>query len=203
MKKLSINKNALQSILKKQGEKIINSAAEKIIRKRVMDAKQVAMQELNSHPVTQEIDSGPDGYNQSGTLNGYGNLFSYIGFDEGSDPIAPIRALLHKAVNIKSVPARQRNMISNFIVELPSKEDFFNATPMPWADGRSWAEGIERGISGLGQYLHGTSLSNNSRSGSGVQTKNNLRSGRFKNTKYLSNILNNLRKAIEGGSQWI
>ena len=52
------------------------------------------------HPVTQEIESGPNGYNQSGTLGGYGNLFSYIGFEEGMSPTEPLRRVLKKILKI-------------------------------------------------------------------------------------------------------
>ena len=62
---------------------------------------------------------------------------------------------------------------------------------MPWVSGRSWAEGVEKGISGLGNYINRMTLSG--RSGQGIQTKNKVRSGQFRNTKYLSNILNNLK----------
>ena len=66
---------------------------------------------------------------------------------------------------------------------------------MPWASGRSWAKGIEQGISGFGKYLRKESSSG--RSGGGVQADTGVRSGGFKNTTYLSGILNNLTKNIK------
>jgi hypothetical protein len=65
---------------------------------------------------------------------------------------------------------------------------------MPWQEGRSWAEGIERGISGLGNYINKSSSS--SRSSQGVQVKNRIRGGQFRNTKYLSSIINNFKKNV-------
>lgn len=192
-----INKQALITKMNKEVGPIVAKEALRRVRRSVESAHQKMIQEFENHPITKEISSGPEGYNQSGTLGGYGNLFSYIGFEEGMDPIQPIRRLLSKTLNIKSIPSNHKSMMMKFLVELPSKEEIFQASPMPWASGRSWAEGIERGISGFGQYLNTQSFS--SRSGEGVQTKNKVRSGGFNNTKYLSAILNNLRKHIQEG----
>ena len=51
--------------------------------------------EFMNHPVTREILGGPNASNESGTLDGYGNLFSFIGFNEGEDPIEIILDLLN------------------------------------------------------------------------------------------------------------
>jgi len=194
MKGIKINSRKLEAISKPAIRQRVYAEAAKRIHAAVKRAHQQMLQEFENHPVTQEIDSGPNGYNQSGTLGGYGNLFSFIGFEEGMDPISPIRFLLKKALQIKKIDKNQQNIIMEFLVELPSKEDIFQATPMPWASGRSWAEGIEKGISGLGMYLNVESFG--SRSGEGVQSKNKVRSGSFRNTQYLSNILNNLQNEI-------
>lgn len=192
-----INKKSLISIMNNKVAPIANRELSNRIRKSVDSAQEQMMEEFNMHPVTQEIESGPNGYNQSGTLGGYGNLFSYIGFDEGMSPTEPLRRVLKKILKIRAVPANHKSMVMKFLVEIPSKEELFNAAPMPWANGRSWAEGIEKGISGLGQYLNTTSFV--SRSGEGVQAKNQIRSGKFLNTKYLSSILNNLKRNIRQG----
>ena len=80
------------------------------------------------------------------------------------------------------------------MVEVPDKEEIFQATPMPWIQGRSWAEGIERGISGLANYINRMSFS--SRSGQGIQANHRVRSGRFRNTKYISQIISSLKEKI-------
>jgi hypothetical protein len=192
--KIKINQNALKKIEDSQVGPIVGRYIEKKIIQGVNQAHQDMVKEFESHPVTKEIESGPEGWNQSGTLGGYGNLFSYIGFEEGMDPLAPVRNLLKKALKVKSIPQSQKSMILKFQVELPSKEDIFNATPMPWVSGRSWVEGIEKGISGLGNYINRMTFTG--RSGQGIQAKNKIRSGQFRNTKYLSNILNNLKVNI-------
>ena len=176
---------------------IVNKILIDKINKAVKVAHDQMISDFESHPVTKEIVSGASGWNQSGTLSGYGNLYTFIGFEVGMDPVAPIRYLLEKAISIKIIPTGQKSIVSNFLIELPSSQEIFSATPMPWAEGRSWAEGIERGISGLGYYLN--KLSFKSRSEEGVQASNKIRSGGFKNTKYLSSILNDLSKNIRRG----
>jgi hypothetical protein len=79
---------------------------------------------------------------------------------------------------------------------MPAKEDIWEVTPMPWAEGRSWAKGIETGISGLGEYFYTLRREMpNSRSGSGLQLKSKLRrKNRFKNVKYITDLLKKYEK---------
>jgi hypothetical protein len=67
---------------------------------------------------------------------------------------------------------------------------------MPWAEGRSWAKGIETGISGVGWYLYNQKKNYpQSRSGPAIQVKSKSSSKvRFKNVKYISDILSRYEK---------
>lgn len=195
--KVTINESKLKKIMNSQVGPIVGKIAEKKIRDGAEKAKRQMIKEFENHPITQEIKGGPDAYNKSGTLNGYGNLFSFIGFENGMDPIGPIRSILNKALTIRSIPSSQKSMITKFIIELPSKEEIFAAAPNPWATGRSWAQGIEQGMSGFGQYIYSQDKTMpKSRSGTAVQGDQKFRGGNFSNTKYLSEILRNLEKNI-------
>lgn len=154
--------------------------------------KREMIAEFKNHPVTVEIKAGPFAENSSGTLGGYGNLFSFIGFDEGDNPTDNIEGLL----NLTRIEYN-RETKDGFImtIYLPSKQEIFSETPMPWASGRSWAEGIERGISGFGQYLNIESIS--SRSGEGIETNSVIRRGKFKNTPYISALMNKYLKRFQ------
>lgn len=150
--------------------------------------------EFMNHPVTREILGGPHAFNESGTLNGYGNLFSFIGFIAGENPIDPILDLLSDS---KIQYSNTSNSGIMFTIFIPSKEKIFNATPLPWASGRSWSEAIERGISGLGYYLNRENL-NNSNSGTGIQVKSNLRKrDKYKPVKYISALMNEYTKRFQ------
>ena len=85
---------------------------------------------------------------------------------------------------------------STVIFDIPTAAQIFSITPMPWAIGRSWARGIETGISGLGYYLKKTK---NSRSGLGIQSSTNqVRPGTvFKNTRYISDLINRFSKDLK------
>ncbi len=77
-------------------------------------------------------------------------------------------------------------------VTIPEASDIFKATPLPWASGRSWAQGIETGISGLGYLLR----KEKGRSGKAVQSKTKVRSGGFQNTQYISALINKYKNNL-------
>ena len=78
-------------------------------------------------------------------------------------------------------------------ITLPTAQQIFSITPLPWATGRSWAQGIEVGISGLGYLLR----KNKGRSGAAIQSRVKVRGGRFKNTSYISAFIKKYRKRFE------
>jgi len=161
-----------------------------VIEKKVEAAQKNLLKSFEKHPVTAEIQGGTTASNLSGTLGGTGNLFTYIGFSSGDKPLAILRILLEK-YEIRYHHTKGRTKIN---ITVPTTSELFKATPMPWATGRSWAKGIETGISGLGRYLYQDSA--HSRSGGAVQVKGRLRAGKFSNTSYLSSLLNNYYKEI-------
>lgn len=157
--------------------------------------------EFESHPVTIEIDEGVDADNYSNTLVGYykndfgKNLFSFIGFKAGSKPTQPIRGALSRfnsyGPKLKYVRANVRRFRYEFVVYAPDLDSIYGETPMPWADGISWAKRIEQGISGIKQFVNRENLKN-SRSGGGIQAKKaNFKARGFRPVSYLSRISSN------------
>ena len=59
---------------------ILRNSVEKRLLLAFERIKRETINEFLRHPVTKEIEAGPTAQNISGTLDGYGNLFSYIGF---------------------------------------------------------------------------------------------------------------------------
>ena len=160
--------------------------------KKEVDKIQIEMiQEFEQHPISKEIDGGITAYNISETLNGITNLYSFIGFNSGDRPLEPIKQELQKIKLRYNVASRGE---ITFTIDFPTAKDIFRVTPLPWATGRSWAQGIETGISGLGYYIK---QKENSRSGLGVQSEKQIRSGvRFRNTKYISDLIQKYNKKI-------
>ena len=183
----------VRQALKSQVPKLTRKDLEKRAREKFKQIKAELISEFLNDPVTQEIMQGPQGVNISGTLGGQSNLFAFIVFSQGQDPIAPILALFNDIRMEYSKPLRNRGLGIRLKVNLPLKEEVFAITPMPWSTGRSWAEGIERGISGLGHLLR----KNKGRSGAAVQTSVKVRSGSFQNRPYISQLLKKYKKRFE------
>jgi hypothetical protein len=155
----------------------------KILSKEIDEMIKEMVKNFLSLGVTKEILGGPMAQNTSGTLGGYGNLFSFIGFPEGSRPIDPIVGLLQQtSYRFTNLTPRGTMEIT---ITLPSTADIFRATPLPWAPGISWAQRIEVGLSGLGMYMDKPK----GRSGGGVQASKKIRTGRFSNSPYISAFL--------------
>jgi hypothetical protein len=186
MAKLSLD---VQQALNRQVGKALRIDFEKKVKQDFAVIKSQLINEFLNHPVTKEIKDGPSASNTSNTLNGVSNLFAFIGFEDGYDPIAPI---LNMFQSIEITFGGEIRMGNKFNINMPISEDIFSVTPMPWASGRSWASGIEKGISGLGYLLR--NRSSLSRSGQAVQSSVKIRSGSFKNTPYISAIINKYSK---------
>jgi len=183
----------LDKSVKKQVAQLIKEDFDKKIERSFNNIKAEMIRELMNHEITKEISIGVGASNSSNTLGGYGNLFTFIGFEAGTSPIDAIKREFDKTV-IKFRTLTDDGPIWN--IYLPAPEDIWDVTPMPWAEGRSWAKGIETGISGVGWYLYNQKKNYpQSRSGPAIQVKSKSSSKvRFKNVKYISDILNRYEK---------
>jgi hypothetical protein len=188
---IKIPKSIIEDIERKS-QKVKKTDYTKTFKKNFDKTKEEMIEEFLSDPVTVEILSGPSGGNISGTLGGNSNLFAFIGFNSGDNPIDPILTLLN---NITYKDSGESNKGRKFSVMMPTNDDVFNVTPMPWATGRSWAKGIESGISGLGYLLNKSTSS--SRSGVAIQAKSSVRSGKFNNRPYISALLKKYKEKFK------
>ena len=177
----------VQMAIQRQAPKALRKPFEKDFKKQFLKVKSEMIKEFLSHPVTVELIAGPRSSNISGTLGGISNLFAFIGFDSSDSPVEPILQILENMHYNYSGEAKI-GVIYN--VNIPEASDIFKVTPLPWASGRSWAQGIETGISGLGYLLR----KDKGRSGGAVQSKTIVRSGKFQNTQYISALINKYKK---------
>jgi hypothetical protein len=176
----------------------VATAVDKIFRRRVIGLKGAALADF-------ELSQGPSGLNISGTLGGVGNLFSFIGFESGANPIALVRAVLKAHFNLHGVQRKLRGnkgvRAFRYSLSFPVLSSFDSVSSMPWETGNSWVKGVEQGISGFSNYMYlnhgeGKAIREKSRSGAAVQSKREINIGFFKPTKYISEILDKYRKRL-------
>lgn len=163
-----INMKSIRS--KALGSPKFTKVAHAEAKSRFEKAKAGLLQDFLSDVVTNEIRGGNTASNTSGTLGGYGNLFSYIGFYEGFDPIAPIEDYLKNFIFNARAINRGGNL--SFAIKWPSMKVIRNLSRMPWEEGNSWVDGIEEGISGFSSYMYDLA-SGKGRSGAAIQKKSN------------------------------
>ena len=190
---MKVNPQDLNEILRQLNQQSeYTSYVEKAISEEFEKIKIEMISEFDQHPITIEIEGGINAENISKTLSNITNLYSFIGFESGDKPTEAIREMLKKSSYKKIIG---KNSIINYSFEIPTAQQIFTATPLPWETGRSWAKGIEEGISGLGYYIKQVK---NSRSGLGVQSQNQVRKGvRFNNTQYISSLIKKYNKKIK------
>lgn len=169
-----------------------NVYLKKIVVERFQSCKDTLLKDLLRHPVTREIQDGINASNLSNTLGGQGNLFSFIGFEQGDKPIEVIKKAIED-ITITQTMINKDGSSQSYIM-YPSVQELFDITPLPWASGRSWAEGIEKGISNLGYFL--ASGTRKSRSGKGIQSDHPISKNQFSPKPYLSPMIFKFEKCI-------
>lgn len=163
-------------------------------------AKDELLDEFDKHPVTKDIKAGAFGVDQdeADLMGGYGNLFAFIGFNEGTDPTDQVRQILENLeLDENSIIKVQQTFFLRPKGRDPY-EQILAITHLPELKGLSWVQGIEDGISNLGYFLSRLTNSNKSKSKQGYQIKNNL--GRAlestQPTEYLSRMLDRFARKL-------
>jgi len=192
---IKIDKKQLLKEIVANNARVTNQLVREYVEPRINALQEQMVEEFQSHPVTLEINSGPNASNTSGLLGGYGNLFSFIGFSSSDSPVETVIAILNKKITT-SVKRRDNNGGYTITLIMPSKQEIYAATPIPWLSGRSWIDGIEKGLSGLGQYLYSEGGFKDSRSDTGIQVASRTSGVKFRNTPYLSRVIDNFKKKL-------
>lgn len=188
----------------------IQDEIEKAVKKQFNEEKQKTLLEFDSHDVTQEL-AEPEKGNISNTLGGYGDLFGFIGFEAGSDPVSPVKLALESKIKFKSTnlsiiyPRNARGQFATgkrtknikIIFQVPDLNDFDKAAKFEgWNGGRNWVKGIERGISGVSYYADYP----RGRSERGLQLRGQIKNSAsdrpsgFKTRPYITEIIENFKK---------
>jgi len=196
---VKVKRNFTKHMMKKNG----GASVVRGIERRVKAAQRKLVKAFESHPITREIESGPEASNISGTLGGSGNLFSFLGFYESDSPIAVVRSFMG-SVQLKRNPKKKKlnngRVLFEFdVVSLGSKAGLFSDTRLSWL-GKSWLKGIESGLSGLGYYLYLSAYDfPGSRSGVAIQSKppRRVRNLVYRPTQYISALLREFKTNLK------
>ena len=186
--KVSIKQKAINSLK-------FRNVAQREAKRKFDKAKAGILQDFLNNVVTREIRGGSSASNSSGTLGGYGNLYSYIGFYQDMDPIAPIEDYLK---NFRFSVKRVTQAREGLAIQLNwfNLDTIKSLSLMPWEEGNSWVEGIERGISGFSNYMYDKYM-NRGRSGSAVQKKDKIGEiTTFSTRRYLPSLLADAHKKL-------
>lgn len=165
--------------------------------------KQKFLEDFDNHPISQEISAGPEA---GGSLETSGNLFSFIGFDAGSDPVGDLRYYFESVIKLVSRRGiyNKVNKSLEFRYRMPTPEGIKKVTDLQqytinnnktgYGVGKSWVYGIETGtLINLDRYRYSEEGEKNSRSGTGIIRKNAINEGAsFKAKKYVSDLLKGL-----------
>lgn len=122
------------------------------------------------------------------------NLFGFLGFVDGTDPIGNLLKYLND--NIKLNVTTKKIIKNTFIfnVEYPSLAAIKMATPLPWTN-RSWITAIEKGLSNIGYYIY--QIRKQGRSGKGTQVKYEIGNKEFTPVKFFTPVYEDFVKAIK------
>lgn len=174
----------------------IQEKAKQIVDNVFYRAHQALMKDFFEHEITQELKTGNDASNSSGTLNGYGNLFTFLGFMVGEDPTFELEELLQR-INIQKTTSRN-GFIYFRVNNIPTQSQIAKASKMTWGN-RSWALAVESGrFDGDALLSHFVFKSwDKARSLEGFQVKGYEYSDEtFKPRKYMTEILENFANRI-------
>ncbi len=179
-----------------------------ILKKEFDSKKKEIIQYFDNHRVTQELEAGPTADGSIVTTEKGGNLFSFLGFYDGEDPVGVLREELNRGIyasdTLMGKTTKKNTLLVSLRVQTPTVPEISEAASqevqLEWTD-RDWVQTIEKGSSGFGQYLFKlVNKFKNSRSGTALQTKNStLRNGSFRGVRYISDVLKKARQILRGG----
>lgn len=153
-------------------EKITKKKTDQIGRDAARFAKEHLKYQVISHPISQEIAAGPNATTTFSALQGWGNLYGFLGFEQGQDPIGDILDEIESSVGYTVKRVGKGKYVAE--VYAPSEDQFDGVAELPWLGGSNWVKLIARGaIPGLPNFLP----NDGGRSGGGIQANGRVRTG--------------------------
>ncbi len=177
----------------------VNAALKQRAKRKFEEAKSEVIKNFRESDVTKEIAAGENSANISSTLSGYGNLYSYIGFYAGANPLDGIANYLENfnfVGRLTKTTFSKTSVIQSYSVKWFDIKTIEALSSMPWESGNSWVRGIEKGISGFSYYMYGEFIK--SRSGKGKQSKREVGNvTMFSVTRYLPTFIEEAKRKFK------
>lgn len=158
--------------------------------------------EFDNHPVTKEIEAGPDPSVKSisGSLS-EGNLFSFLGFNFGDNPTREVRNVLEDDVRLATGVRRESDSSKarfRFSLRIPNQR-INEVAKLPWQAGKSWVNAVQQGLSGFNHYLWKKFIGAKSRSFYGIQTDGTVknREESSKPVEYINQIFDRMVERLK------
>lgn len=196
--KMNINKNYWLDVIAQNPD--IDKITQKVANQTFKEEKERLMDLIDKHRISQELNEGVKGSSNIAALDDVeGDLYSFLGFPDGFDPVENLKKTVSRQVRLDSNKLRNKTRRKVYFIIVPSLDDVAVQTPMKYLSGRSWLSSIEEGISGLSHYISRTFAEGSkkfkktnfekSRSGGGLQVKGIIRKKYYRPQKYYTNII--------------
>lgn len=141
-----------------QADRVLQDAAYARADEYFQEAKERLIERFLDDKVSEEITAGEHASNTSNTLNGKGNLFSFIGFTVGEKPVQNVEKQLRKEIRLFKTVERikrfSKTINFHFRAQYPSMSDIDEENPMPDWDSRGWPSAITQNIGGFWSYIY-------------------------------------------------
>lgn len=210
MNQVFINKIQIMKKLHRQGNAKIKAALRDKVAPIYEQAREELFEEIDNHVVSRELNDGPNAANISNTLGGpanekSGNLFSYLGFEEGRSPVAEIKESIYTRMRGPTFKKTGSAHNPNYLITIkrPTVEAIEGDDSMRvdgGYTGRSWVSMIEDGYDNATSYYFKRGKEfKQSKSGPAYQIKRQLNEKSFKAHPYLTKIIENFDRKIFKG----
>lgn len=205
---MGINRRLLTKEIAKQSKPIF-AKIKPLMEASFERRKETLLNQFDNDEVTQALSAAAlDSSIDDGIVNTAqgGNLYTFIGFNQGDDPAAALRDVLEKDIKLNlsqtKRDVRDTTIVFTTPVRIPTlatiHKKMADLVPIKEWTNRGFTDLIERGVTGFQRYLFdGDRMVKGSRSGHAIQVKGwNIRGNGFRGIEYVSKILRKFRDSI-------
>lgn len=199
-----VNLVQLRREIAAQEATIIFPRMKEVLNQKFIEEKKGLMAEFDSHPVTRELNAGPDASSNIIQTTKGGNLYSLLGFVDKVKPAQELRNALENGITKGRVTKTQKtkNVLGyNLEVRMPTLEELRRKTELLTWTTRSFIDLIEKGVGNFSRYLFDKSgrLRKYSRSGTAIQVKDRkMRDDEFNGVEYVTAMIKKFQRALKG-----